>query len=87
MVIGALLSLQTHVLLLVCVCQTILQHTVDERLVTELGTSPHVGEVVRSVRHALGTGGDDDVGIAGNDGLRADDQRLDRGGAHLVDGG
>jgi hypothetical protein len=42
---------------------------------------------VRSVRHALGTGSNNDIGIAGDDGLRTDDDRLDRGGAHLVDGG
>ena len=72
-VVGALLTLQTHVLLLVCVGKTILQDTVDQRLVTELGAVPHGGEVVGGVRHALGTGGDNDFGIASDDGLRTDD--------------
>ena len=39
------------------------------------------------VRHALGTGSDNDVSIAGDDGLGANDECLDRRGAHLVDGG
>lgn len=87
MVVSTLLALETHMLLLVCVGKTVLEHTIYERLVSEFGASPHVGEVVGSVRHALGAGGDDDVGIAGDDGLRANDQGLDRGGADLVDGG
>ena len=86
-VVGALLTLQTHVLLLVCVGKTVLQDTINQRLVTKLGASPHVGKVVRSVRHALSTGSNNNVGIASDDGLRTDDNRLDRGGAHLVDGG
>lgn len=87
MVVSALLALKTHVLLLVGIGKTILKDTVDQRLVTELGTSPHVGEIMGDVRHALGTGSDNDVGIASDDGLGTNDQRLDRGGAHLVDGG
>lgn len=86
-VIGALLALQTHVLLLVCVGQTILQQTVDQRLVSKLGACPQVGEVVGSVGHALGSACHDNVGIAGYDGLRADNEGLDGRGAHLVDGG
>lgn len=86
-VVGALLALQAHVLLLVCVGQTVLQHTVDQRLVSELGAGPQVGEVVGGVGHALGARSHDNVGIAGYDGLRADDEGLDGGGAHLVDGG
>jgi hypothetical protein len=86
-VVCALLSLQTHVLLLVCVGQTILQHTVDEGLVSELGAGPQVGEVVGGVGHALGSRCDDDVGIAGYDGLGADNEGLNGRGAHLVDGG
>jgi hypothetical protein len=76
-VIGALLALQAHVLLLVCVCETVLEHTVDERLVSELGSGPHSGKVVGSVRHALSSSSDHNVGIASDDGLRANDQRLD----------
>lgn len=39
------------------------------------------------VGHALGTGSDNDISVASDDGLRTDDDRLDRGGANLVDGG
>jgi hypothetical protein len=86
-VVGALLTLQAHVLLLVCVRQAVLQHTIDKRLVSELGASPHDGEVVRGVRHALGAAGDHDIRVAGHDGLRTNDEGLDRRGADLVDGG
>lgn len=71
-VIGALLTLQTHVLLLVCVGKTVLQDTINQCLVTKLGASPQDGEVVGGVRHALGTGSDNDVGIASDDCLRTD---------------
>lgn len=74
-------------LLLIRVGQTILEDTIDQGLVTELGAVPQVGKVVRDVRHALGTGGDDNVGIASDDGLRTDNECLDGRGAHLVDGG
>jgi hypothetical protein len=86
-IVSALLTLESHVLLLVGVGKTILEDTVNQRLVAELGTSPHVGEVVGDIRHALGTGSDNDIGIASDDGLGTDNQGLDRGGAHLVDGG
>lgn len=87
MVVRALLALETHVLLLICVGQTILEDTINERLVSKLGTCPHIWEVVGSVRHALGTGCDNDVRIASDDGLRANNQGLDRRGANLVDRG
>lgn len=86
-VASALLSLEPHVLLLVCVCQAVLEHTINQRLVSELCAIAHVREVVGRVGHALGAGGDDDLGIAGDDCLGADNERLDRRGAHLVDGG
>lgn len=86
-VVGALLGRQTHVLVRVRVGQTILEDTIDEGLVAELGTRAQVGQIVGSVGHALGTSSDDDVGIAGDDGLSTDDEGLDRRGAHLVDGG
>ena len=87
MVLGALLSLQSHVLFLVRICKTILQHAIDERLVTELCTGAKVGEVVRGIGHALSTASDDDVGISGDDGLGTDNEGLDGRGADLVDGG
>lgn len=87
MVIGTLLTLKTHVLLLVCVGQTVLKHTVDERLVTELGTGTHVGEIMGSVGHGLSTTGNDNVGGSSQDGLGGNNDGLDTRGAHLVDGG
>lgn len=87
MVVRALLSLKAHVLLLVCVRKTIFQDTIHERLVSKLGACPQHREVVGRVRHALCAAGDNDIGIPGDDCLRADDERLDRGGADLVDGG
>lgn len=85
-VVRALLSLETHVLLLVCVGETILEETVHKGLVTELGTVPEVGKVMRGVGHALGSSCDEDIGISGHDGLGTDDEGLDRRRAHLVDG-
>ena len=87
MVAGALLSLQSHVLLLVCIGEAILQHAVDKGLVAKLCTVAEVREVVRGVGHALGTASDDDVGISGDDGLGTDDEGLDGRGADLVEGG
>jgi len=87
MVTGALLSLESHVLLLVCVCETVLKHAVDERLVAELGAVAHGGEVVGGVGHALRAGRDDNVGIASDNSLSTDNQGLDGGGADLVDRG
>lgn len=87
MVLGALLSLQSHVLVLVRIGKTILQHAIDEWLVTELCTSAKVGEVVGGVGHALSTASDDDVGISGDDGLGTDNESLDGRGADLVNGG
>jgi hypothetical protein len=85
-VAGTLLSLESHVLLLVSVGQTVLEKTVDQRLVSELGAVAHVGEVVGGVGHALSSGSNDDLGIASYDGLGTDNQGLDGRGAHLVDG-
>lgn len=86
-VIGTLLALQTHVLLLVGIGQTVLEDTIDQRLVTKLGSIAHVGKVVRGVGHGLGTTSNDNVGGAGEDGLSGKDDGLDAGGADLVDGG
>jgi hypothetical protein len=83
-VVGALLALQTHVLLLVGVGETVLEHAVHKGLVAKLCTSAQVGEVVGGIRHALGTTSHDNVGISGDDGLSADDEGFDRGGADFV---
>lgn len=84
---GACLSGKTHVLALVCVGETVLQDTINELLVAELGAVAHVGEVVGHVGHALGTASNDNVGIAADDGLGSEGDSLDGGGADLVDGG
>lgn len=86
-VVCALLTLETHVLLLVGIGQTILEHAVDERLVAKLGTGAHSGEVVRGVGHGLCATSDDNVGGAGQDSLSANDDGLDTRGADLVHGG
>lgn len=74
---GTEFGLETHVLELVGVGQAILDDAVDDRLVTELGPVPDVGQVVGSVRHRLGTTGDDDGGVAGHDRLGAQDDGLE----------
>lgn len=71
-VVGTLLSLQSHVLLLVCVGQTVLEKTINQRLVSELCAVTHVGEVVGRVGHALGSGSNDNLGIASHDCLGTD---------------
>lgn len=83
---GTLLSGETHVLLCVCVGQTILEHTIDEGLVAELGTVAHVWEVVGGVGHGLGATSDDDIGGTSENGLCSNDDGLDTRGADLVDG-
>lgn len=67
--------------------KTILQHTVDELLVAELGAVAHVGEVVRDVGHALSTASDNDLSVTSHDGLGSESDGLDGRGADLVDGG
>lgn len=84
---GASLGGKAHVLALVCVGETVLQDTVDELLVAELGAVAHVGEVVGHVGHALGAASDDDIGVAAHDGLGSEGNGLDGGSADLVDGG
>ena len=86
-VLGAQLGGHAHVLLAVGISETVLEDAVDEGLVAVLGASAEVGQVVRGVGHRLGTAGDDDVGGAEHDVLRTEDDGLEGGGAHLVDGG
>ena len=86
-VVGAFLALQTHMLLLVCVGQSILQHAINERLVAKLGASSHVWKVVRHIGHALCATCDNNVRIASDNCLRADDKSFDARGADLVHGG
>lgn len=81
------LSLDTHMLRLVNVGKAVLQDTVDQLLVAELGAGAQVGEVVGDVGHRLGATSDDDIGVAGDDGLGTEDDGLQGRGADLVDGG
>jgi hypothetical protein len=84
MVISALLALETHVLLLIRVGKTILEHAIDERLVSKFGADSQVGQVVGGVGHGLGAAGDDDVRVASYDRLGTEDQGFDRGCTHFV---
>ena len=85
--LGAGLAGKTHVLVLVGISETVLQDSVNERLVAELGAGAHVGKVVGSVGHGLGTTSNDDVGTASHDGLGTENDGLGGGCADLVDGG
>lgn len=86
-VLTAELSLKTHELLLsISVAETILLHAIDEPRVAVLDASSEVGKVVGGVGHALGATSNNDVGVAGDDGLGAEDDGLQARGAHLVDG-
>lgn len=85
--VGAELGLETHVLVLEGIGQTVLEDTVDEGLVAVLGTGAEVGQVVGGVGHGFGTGSDDDVVDTEHDVLGTEDDGLQRRGAHLVDGG
>lgn len=87
MVVGAFLASKTHVLLLVGVGQTVLQHSVDQWLIAKLGAGAEVGEVVRGIGHGLGASGHDNVGGTGENGLGSTDYGLDARCADLVDGG
>lgn len=84
MIVCTFLTLQTHVLVLVRVRQTVLQQAVDQNLVSILGSSSHRGQIVRSIRHALSSCCNHDVRISSYYSLRADDYGLDRGSAHFV---
>lgn len=82
---GAQLALETHVLLLEGIGQTILENTVDEGLVAVLGAASQVGEVVGGVGHGLGATGDDNGRGAEHDVLGSEDDGLEGRGADLVD--
>ena len=85
---SALLSLHAHEFLVSKrVGQTVLHNAVDELLVAVLGAGTQVGEVMGGIRHGFSAACDDDVRGSGHDGLRSENHGLERGSAHLVDGG
>lgn len=86
MVLCTLFSLQSHMLLLVCVCQSILEDTVYKGLVAKFGTSTHGWEIVGSVGHGFGSSSNDNVGGPSHDCLSSTDHGLDARGTHFVDG-
>ncbi|ROV93349.1 hypothetical protein VSDG_06889 [Cytospora chrysosperma] len=82
---GAQLSLHAHELLLaVGVPQTVLLHAINQGAVAVLDTGAQVGEVVRGVGHGLGTTSNNDISVAGHDGLGTQDDGLHAGRADLV---
>ena len=87
MVLSTLLCLQAHELLLTRIGQTILHDSVHQGLVAILRTGAKVRKIVGGVRHGLGTTGHNDIRIARHDRLGSEDDGLQAGGAHLVDGG
>lgn len=87
-VLGTLLGGQTHKLLLsVGILQTVLLNSVNQALVSVLGASAEVGQVVGGVRHGLSATSNNDIGVSGHDGLGTENDGLQAGGADLVDGG
>lgn len=87
-VLSALLGSKAHELLLaIGILKTVLHDSVDHGLVAVLGTVTEAGQVVGSVGHGFGTTSDDDIGVAGHDGLGTEDNGLQAGGADLVNGG
>lgn len=53
---------------------------------TVFGTRSHIGEVVRRVRHRFRTTSNDDISVPRHDRLGTEDDSLEPGGAHLVNG-
>ena len=60
-----------HVEVVVHVPQAVVDHAVDDGLVAHAHAGARRRQVVRHVRHRLHAAGDDDVGVAGRDRLRA----------------
>lgn len=66
--------------------EAVFQDPVDEGGVAEFGAGAQGGEVVRRVGHGFGAAGDDAGGGACHDGLGAEDDGFEAGGADFVDG-
>ena len=82
---GTLLGGKTHMFpLAIGVLKTILQDTIYKGLVAVLGTVAQVGQIVRGVGHRFHATGNDDIGATGLNGLHAQNNRLQPGGADLI---
>ena len=75
-----------HVIIVERVPQTVLDHRVDQLLVTHAGAPAGVKGGKGSHGHILGAAADDNVGVAGKDGARAFDDGLHAGAADHADG-
>ena len=80
------LGVRSHVHVAGAAPEAVLDHAVDHGLIADLHAAPHAVHVVRRVAHALLTAGDDDLRVAGLDGLRRQHDGLEPRAAHLVDG-
>lgn len=86
--LGALLGRNTHkILLAVGISQTILLDTINQGLAAKLGTAARGLQVVRGVRHGLGSTSDNNIGISGHDSLGTENDGLQARSADLVDSG
>lgn len=83
-VICTLFTLQTHMLILVDIGQAILQHTINERLIAELGAVSKSLQIMWGVRHALCSASDDHIRLAGQNGRGSQGHGLDGRRADLV---
>src|SRR5206468_57096 len=83
---GDVLGRLAHVPALEGAPQAVVDHRVHRLLVAELPPGPGAEQEVRRAAHALHPGGDDDLGVAGTDGLGADHGCLEARAAHHVDG-
>ena len=75
-----------HVVVVERIPQAVLDHSVNELLVTHAGAPAGVEGGVRSHGHVFGAAADNDVGIAGQDGAGALDHGLHAGAADHADG-
>ena len=80
------LSGGAHVIVVISVPQTVLNHGVDQLLVAHASAPAGVHGSVGSSTHVLGTAADNDVGIAGQDGASAFDDGFHTGTADHTDG-
>lgn len=74
-----------HVAIVVRVRESVVDHAVEDLVVTEAVAGSGLGQIVRDVGHALHAAHNDDLLLTQRDGLRAQHQRLHPAGADLVD--
>ena len=74
-----------HVPVLEGAPQAVVDHGVDDLLVAVLPAGPGAEQQIGRLAHAFHAAGDDQVGVAGPDGLGRQHDRLEARAAHLVD--